>query len=150
MSYASRTPAEPKKNGSGKKPRTGNGDLGTVTIGGGREVFLSDGKVKFVKAKGGETITHIAQELEQMPGWIAGWNDMGKDEALEEGQTIYIQPKRNKAKHAEFHVAEQGETLWGISQRYGVKLKKLARYNELGIASELKAGQRIWLRKPRN
>ena len=148
VSYARKddSPSKPSKNRN-RKPTE---EMGTVTIGGGREIFRSDGNVKFVKAKGGETITRIAQELEQMPGWIAGWNDMGKDEALEEGQLVYIQPKRNKAKHAEFHIAEEGETLWGISQRYGVKLKKLAKYNELGIASELKAGQRIWLRKPRN
>ncbi|HRT54262.1 MAG TPA: LysM domain-containing protein, partial [Flavobacteriales bacterium] len=61
-----------------------------------------------------------------------------------------IQPKRNKAKHAEFHLAEQDETLWGISQRYGVKLKKLAAYNGIGIADPLTPGQRVWLRKPRH
>lgn len=148
VSYAQRSEPSAKPNkGRHRKP---DEDMGTVTIGGGREIFRSDGNVKFVKAKGGETIARIAAELEQMPGWIAGWNDMGRDEVLEEGQTIYIQPKRNKAKHAEFCLAEQGETLWGISQKYGVKLKKLAKYNELDIASELKAGQRIWLRKPRN
>lgn len=144
-------PAPPKQKparNSGRG-RAGNDDR-TVTIGGGREVFRLDGRVKFVRAKGGETITQIANELEQMPGWIAGWNDLPKDQPLEEGQTIFIQPKRNKSRAPEYHTAELGETLWGISQRYGVKLKKLAQYNGVGIADPVKPGQRVWLRKPRN
>lgn len=128
--------------------RTDDAD-NTVTIGTGREVFASQNRVKFVKAKGGETINDIARQLEQMPGWLAGWNDLAKDQPLQQDQVIYIQPKRNKCKDPEVHVAEQGETLWGISQRYGVKLKKLAQYNEMGIADPITAGQRVWLRKPR-
>ena len=73
-----------------------------------------------------------------------------KDQPLEEGQAIFIQPKRNKSRAPEYHAAELGETLWGISQRYGVKLKKLAAYNGIGIADPLTPGQRVWLRKPRH
>ena len=135
----------------GKKPRErkGSNDMGTVTIGGGREVFASENKVKYVLAKEGETVSKIAAELEQMPGWLAGWNDMAKDQKLEAGQVVYTQPKRNKSKKPEFHLAEEGETLWGISQRFGVKLKKLASYNGVGIADTVQAGQKVWLRKPR-
>ncbi|MBL0043903.1 MAG: LysM peptidoglycan-binding domain-containing protein [Flavobacteriales bacterium] len=68
-------------------------------------------------------MSKIAAELELMPGWLAGWNDMAKDQKLEAGQVVYTQPKRNKSKKPEFHLAEEGETLWGISQRFGVKLK---------------------------
>lgn len=149
VSYAQKPSSKPATTTSKGSHHRSN-DLGTVTIGGGREVLLSDSRVKYVKARKGETIARIAADLEQMPGWIAGWNDLGKNEPLEEGQTIYIQPKRNKAKHAEFHLAEQDETLWGISQRYGVKLKKLAAYNGIGIADPLTPGQRVWLRKPRH
>ncbi len=124
-------------------------DDNTVTIGSRREVLVSDAHVKYVRAKQGETADLIAQQLEQMPGWIAGWNDMARDQKLDEGQVVYIQPKRNKCKSTEFHMAEAGETLWGISQRYGVKLKKLAQYNGVGIADAVQPGQKVWLRKPR-
>jgi LysM repeat protein len=146
-------------NVSASKPAKGRGkparnkptrDDNTVTIGSGREVLVSDAHVKFVRAKQGETAEVIAKQLEQMPGWIAGWNDMARDQKLDEGQVVYIQPKRNKSKAAEFHVAEAGETLWGISQRYGVKLDKLAKYNGVGIADAVQPGQKVWLRKPRH
>ena len=120
-----------------------------TTIAEGREVEQFDGSIKFVRGKKGESLKHIADELEQMPGLIAGWNDIAKDAVLDEGQIIYIQPKRNKSHSAETHVVEKGETLWGVSQRYGVKLKKLAQYNAMGIADPLTPGQKVWLRKPR-
>lgn len=131
------------------KPKNIDDDADVVTIGSGPQVLEFEGRIKYVKAKQGETINEIAAQLEQMPGWIAGWNDMAKDSKLEEGQIVYIQPKRNKSKTTEFHIAETGETLWGVSQRYGVKLKKLAQYNKLGIADPITAGQKVWLRKPR-
>ncbi|MFT3886464.1 MAG: glucosaminidase domain-containing protein [Flavobacteriales bacterium] len=130
-----------------KPARAGNADV--ITIGAGREIEKFKGRTKFVRAKKGDSIRKVAEDIEQMPGLVAGWNDLPKDAQLEEGQVIYVQPKRNKSNDPEVHVAEQGETLWGVSQRYGVKLKKLAKYNDMGIADPLKPGQKVWLRKPR-
>jgi LysM repeat protein len=134
-----------------KPARRGHRDEGanTVTIGMGREVQRYEGRIKYVRAKAGDSVRKIADDIEQMPGLVAGWNDLGKDATLEEGQIVYIQPKRNKSKTTEVHRAEAGETLWGVSQRYGVKLKKLAQYNELPPYARLTAGQQVWLRKPR-
>lgn len=140
------TPSASPGKGTHKRPSEGSD---VVTIGNSRPVQKFEGRIKFVRARKGETLRRIADEIEQMPGLVAGWNDLPKDATLEEGQVIYIQPKRNKSKTTEFHLAEQGETLWGISQRYGVKLKKVAAYNGLGIADTLQPGQKVWLRKPR-
>lgn len=150
VQYAERPAPTKEKPGKKPRPERGGQDMGTVTIGSGREVFASDNRIKYVLAKDGETVGAIAAELEQMPGWIASWNDIGKDSRLEAGQIVYIQPKRSKNKKTEVHLAETGETLWGISQRYGVKLEKLAKYNSIGIADTVQAGQRVWLRKPRD
>ena len=72
---------------------------------------------------------------------------MDKNAKLAPGQRIYIQPKRNASKSSSTHVAEGGETLWEVSQRYGVKLSRLAKYNGLAEEARLEAGQRILLRK---
>lgn len=147
--YASKPERVPAPaTGKPSRKRPGDND-NVVTIGNSRQVQKFEGRIKYVRAKKGEPLRHIADEIEQMPGLVAGWNDLPKDAMLEEGQIVYIQPKRNKSRTTEFHVAEQGETLWGISQRYGVKLKKIAGYNHLGIADTLRTGQKVWLRKPR-
>lgn len=140
---------KPAANSSGNKRNRGSDNSNTITIGNAREVALSEGKVKYVRAKKGDTVRRIAQDIEQMPGLIAGWNDLSKDAPLEEGQIVYIQPKRNKSRTLEVHSAEAGETLWGVSQRYGVKLKKLAAYNDLPVDARLQSGQQVHLRKPR-
>ncbi|HEX2618284.1 MAG TPA: glucosaminidase domain-containing protein, partial [Flavobacteriales bacterium] len=148
VTYARKDPPKENAKPARKPSRTSNAEV--ITIGAGREIEKFDGRIKFVRAKKGDNIRKVAADIEQMPGLVAGWNDLSKDASLEEGQIVYIQPKRNKSTSPEVHVAEEGETLWGISQRYGVKLKKLAKYNAMGIADPVRAGQKVWLRKPRN
>ena len=41
------------------------------------------------------------------------------------------------------HRVRRGETLWSISQRYGVSMKELARLNRLGDGSRLEAGREL-------
>jgi LysM repeat protein len=149
VSYADRGGATSKPAPAKPSRHASRGDDNVVTIGDARPVELFDGRIKFVRARKGETVRDIADEIQQMPGLVAGWNDMSKDSKLEEGQVVFIQPKRNRSKDQESVVAEKGETLWGISQRYGVKLKKLAKYNGMGIADPVQPGQKVWLRKPK-
>ncbi len=149
VDYSGKDAAQGKTPGGKPSRHSGRNDDNVVTIGNARPVELFDGRIKFVRARKGETVRDIAEEIQQMPGLVAGWNDMAKDRTLEEGQVVYIQPKRNKSKEQDSCIAQQGETLWGISQRYGVKLKRLAKYNGMGIADPVHAGQKVWLRKPR-
>lgn len=126
---------------------TVGGDV--ITVGGGRSVEVFEGRIKFVRAKPGDSFRKLAHDLEMTHGMLARWNDMDKEAALSEGQVIYIQPKRAAAKTTTEHVAKQGESLWGVSQQYGVKLAKLAKYNALPQDTQLADGQRVQLRKPR-
>lgn len=130
----------------GKRPAAGGE---TITIGGGRPVEVFDGRIKFVRAKAGDDLPKLARELEMTPGMLARWNDLDKNAKLTEGQRVFIQPKRNASKASATHSAREGESLWSVSQEYGVKLAKLAKYNDLPSDARLSAGQRIHLRKPK-
>ncbi|MBK8499542.1 MAG: glucosaminidase domain-containing protein [Flavobacteriales bacterium] len=129
----------------GRRPAAG----GEIVIAGGRSVEVFEGRIKFVRTRADDTFRKLATDLEMTHGMIARWNDMDKEAALEEGQIIYIQPKRNACKSSATHAVTAGETLWSISQQYGVKLSKLAKYNGLDADAPLSEGQRIALRKPR-
>ena len=122
---------------------------GEITIASGRTVDVFEGRIKFVRAKAGDTFRKLANDLEMTHGMLARWNDLDSEVALTEGQIIYIQPKRNASKTTEVHVAAAGETLWSVSQLVGVKLSKLAKYNALAPDATLAEGQRIALRKPK-
>ena len=48
------------------------------------------------------------------------------------GQILYLQPKREKAEPGkEFHNTAEGDTMYLISQHYGIKLKKLYEMNRM-------------------
>ncbi len=147
VSYAKKPAAaggtKPAKHG---KPKD---DGNVVTIGAGREVLRSEQRLKITHARAGDTYRSIADELELPRGIVAKWNESAPDQQLVEGQVVYLQAKRNKLKHPDTHTVVQGETLWGISQHYGVKASKLAQYNNIDVADKLKPGQVIRLTKPK-
>lgn len=144
-SKPSNTPA-PAPSRTGRRPTAGGE---TITIGAGRTVDVFEGRIKFVRVKAGENFDKLAREVELTPGLLARWNDMDKGANLTEGQRIYIQPKRNASKSSAVHTARDGESLWSVSQEYGVKLDKLAKYNGLAKDARLSAGQKVHLRKPK-
>lgn len=117
----------------------------TITISNNRSIKVSDNRIKFIIAKSGDTPEKIAADLDIAAWQIRNYNDLEENSKLSEGQVIYIQPKRARAKEAE-HTVTKGETLWQISQDYGVKLKKLYKKNLLEPGTPIKVGQKIKLR----
>ena len=115
-----------------------------------REIMLNN-NVEYVRVEPGDTPESLRDELDLYKNELFRYNDLEKDVELEPGQVIYLQPKRRKAASGnEIHVVEKGETLYDISQIYGVKLKSLYRYNQLVEGEEVPAGTRIYLRhKPK-
>ena len=145
VAYAPKPGAKPAP---ARSPGRSTRDGGTVTIGGGRNVELYDGRIKFVRAREGDTFRSLAKELEMTHGMLARWNDLDVDARLGAGQRIYIQPKRNASKTTAIHIAREGESLWSVGQEHGVKLARLARYNDLPADARLSPGQQVHLRKP--
>jgi len=67
---------------------------------------------------------------------------------LKPGQLVYLKRKKTKAARGyEFHRVKAGDNLYEISQKYGVRLKNLLRYNYLSPDSPLTEGEKIYLRK---
>jgi LysM repeat protein len=139
------TPAAPKK--PGRKATNASDEV--ITFGAGRTVDTFEGRIKYVTAKEGDTFRKVADDLEMTYGMLARWNDRDKNDALVPGQRIFIQPKRNTAKDAVLHTVTADGSLWEVSQQYGVKLSKLAKYNNLPVDARLSMGQKIHLRKPK-
>ena len=76
------------------------------------------------------------------------YNDLYKDYNIKAGDIIYLQKKRNKAvKEYEFHTTTNGESLYSISQKYGIRLKNLYKMNpEYQSYTTLKVGDVVILR----
>ncbi len=102
-------------------------------------------RIKYVIARAGDTPEIIGREFNKQARHIKEYNELGDDRKIAHGQIIYLQPKRNRGERA-FHIIQSGETLYDISQQYGLKLASLLRKNNISIVDKLVVGTRISLR----
>ncbi|MDZ4822820.1 MAG: glucosaminidase domain-containing protein [Flavobacteriales bacterium] len=117
----------------------------TINVSSGHEIKLSENKIKFIVAKSGDTQQSIAEDLEMMEWQIRKYNDLANHEILSEGEIIYLQPKRSSGTQASY-TFQEGDTLRDISQRYGIKLKKLYKLNSLLPSDRVDAGTLLKLK----
>jgi LysM repeat protein len=110
----------------------------------GRKVY-SNNDVKFIFAKTGDNPYAIAKEFNIYKYQVTRYNFLTTKDTIKEGQIIYLEKKKNKGKDA-YHIVQSGETLYDISEKYAVKLKKLCKYNNLPKNAKLYPDQKIKLR----
>lgn len=75
-------------------------------------------------------------------------NDMQVSEAVEKGGYYYTEKKRPSAAIAT-HVVQAGESLWSISQKYGIRLAALKSKNRIRKEADLRPGMVLNLRETR-
>jgi LysM repeat protein len=144
-----KTPAT-KKPSSDAAPKTGSSPTSST-----REIFpvplegprqeLVNNRIRYVRARPGDTAESITKELGLRSWQISKYNELTDGREIKPGQIIYLQPKRRRAAFPE-HVVRPGETMYDISQIYGVKLNHLYRRNNMDEGSEPYPGQVIILR----
>ncbi len=103
--------------------------------------------IKYIIARKGDSFDGLARELDLMPYQLPKYNERNRNETIEEGSIIYLQPKRSKAQRGkDKHEFKAGESLYSISQLYGIKLEKLRAMNGFGSNWEPAVGATIRLR----
>lgn len=76
------------------------------------------------------------------------YNDMSVYETLQPGKVYYL--KKKKARGPVFsHTAVRGESIWDISQRYGVRVARVLYFNRMADNERLKPGRVVLLQKRR-
>ncbi len=138
-------PAEPKKNG--KKVFTAIGseypsDESPFTY---RKVFKNN-NTYFVIAEKGDTYEKIAQDILVMSDNLRKFNDAGPNDEPVENEIVYVEAKAH-GNATRIHTVQPGETLRYISQRYGVQLRYIFKYNMLDENSIIYPGDQILLRR---
>lgn len=122
-------------------------DIDNFTIYTEKHRIYSKNRIDYIIVKKGDTFNSISEELGMLPWEIYKYNEIKEGSKLVLGQILYIQPKRNKAEHGnDFHETRNGESMYSISQMYGIKIKKLYDKNLMNAGDEPKSGQKLWLR----
>jgi len=105
-------------------------------------------KLKSIVVHPGETKLSIATTLDIKVKQIEKYNELGTGDELYPNQLIYLQNKRGRAVRGnDFHTVIEGDTMYSISQKYGIQYEKLLRKNRMWYASVIKPGDTIYLRK---
>ena len=112
-----------------------------------RSILLNN-RIEYILTEPGDTPESLRAELGLYKNEIYKYNNLYMDAKLETGSIIYLQPKRRKASPGnESHRVEAGQTLYDISQIYGVKLKHLYRMNYLTEGEQPLEDTDIYLRR---
>ncbi len=109
-----------------------------------RKVFENN-KTYFVIAKKNDTYESIAGDVQVSADNIRTFNDADAKMQPIENEIVYIEAKA-KNNPTKIHIVVAGETLRYISQRYGVQLQYIFKYNNLNEKSIIHPGDQILLR----
>jgi LysM repeat protein len=115
--------------------------------------IMENNRIQYIIVKDGETRERIEKEFKLLRWELARYNELSEDFVPVSGQMLYLQPKRDKAEPGkEVHIVSQGDTMYTISQQYGIKKAKLYEKNRMTEGEEPMPGTKLWLRtmKPVN
>ncbi len=110
-------------------------------------------RIQYIIVKDGENRESIEKEFQLLKWELPRYNELDNEFIPSGGQMLYLQPKRDKAEPGkETHTVTVGDSMYSISQKYGVKLEKLYEYNRKAEGEVPVPGEKIWLRnlKPVN
>lgn len=92
--------------------------------------YLTHGLV-YIIAYRGDTYESIAKEFDFKLKDLYKYNEVHKDFPLSQGDMVYLEKKKRKADKPYYeHVVKVGESMYSISQRYGVQVKNIYKMNK--------------------
>lgn len=113
-----------------------------------RQIYKQN-DVPFVYAIEGETYSSIANQNNLFLKEILKYNDLETETELKAGAIVYLARKKAQGpKDVEMYVVDKdGESLYEISQRFGIRYTMLLRYNAALYGKTLKEGDTVNLHK---
>ena len=100
----------------------------------------------YLYARQGDTFKSIGKETGISYRKIAKYNERSTHDKLAEGDIIYLKKKRTRADKVfknRPHVVKPGESMYLISQMYGIRLKSLYKKNRLSADYQIRVGDKL-------
>ena len=95
----------------------------------------------------GMTLSSIAMKYDIPKEKLLEFNEVASEKDFHEGDIVFIAKKKSKyTGPQDFYHVKKGDTLYGISQNFGIKFANLAKLNNKDIFSQLKEGEKIKLK----
>jgi LysM repeat protein len=102
----------------------------------------------YVYARRGDTFRLLGEETGISYRKLAKYNERSKNDPLHEGEIIWLKKKQKRApkdykKH--LYYVRQGDSMYSIAQKYGIRVKSLYKLNRLRPDYELHIGDALRL-----
>ena len=102
----------------------------------------------YIVVRQGDSFKSLSKELDISVGKLSKYNERDKHDYLVPGEYIWLKKKQKKApkefKRRPYYV-RKSESLYDISQRYGIRLKSLVKKNEKIAERGLRIGDEVIL-----
>jgi membrane-bound lytic murein transglycosylase D len=104
-----------------------------------------------IRSNDNETPTSLANRAGVELLSFLKWNDISISDRIIPGIYYLLGKKRSRAESA-YHKVQAGESLWSVSQQYGVQMRKLRKFNRLSGQNDVRPGMTLWLstQKPKD
>lgn len=93
--------------------------------------YIANGLV-YIVVRAGDSWKSISKEFDVSQKKLRKFNDLYKGYVLQVGDILYLEEKNKKAdKEHIVHVLRAGESMYSVSQKYGIRLKNLYKKNKM-------------------
>jgi hypothetical protein len=95
----------------------------------------------------GETLSSIAMKYDIPKHKILEYNETTSESDIHEGDIVYLQKKKRKFYGSQdFYRVKKGDSFYSIAQQFGIRTASLAKMNQKDLFSELKEGEKLFLK----
>ncbi len=95
----------------------------------------------------GTTLSSISMQYDIPKDQLLEFNEVVVEEELHEGDIIFLDKKKKKfTGPKDFYTVREGDTLYGISQQFGIKVANLAKMNHMEVSEKVMEGDKIRLK----
>lgn len=115
--------------------------------------IMENNRIQYIIVRDGDTREKIEKEFQLLRWELPKYNELNDSFVPVSGQILYLQPKRDKAEPGkDYYTTAEGDTMYLISQKFGIKIKSLYEMNRIDEGTEPGPGKKLWLRslKPVN
>jgi len=112
------------------------------------DAVFQNNRIKTILVKPKDTPARIAARHNISMKRLLAYNEIKANASLMAGSFFYLQPKRRSA-FTDNHVVARGEDMYGISQKYGIKLNALLVRNLIKPGRQPAVGELIYLKGKR-
>ena len=112
-------------------------------------VIKAFNKNYYIIVRQGDTFKSLAQEVGISYKKLAKYNERDKRDDLEPGEILWLKKKQKKAPKdykGYRHYVRQGESMYSIAQKYGIRVESLYKLNKLNADYQIQVGDPIRLR----